>query len=143
MALTTKTPIQIKYPIFEKRVCQILNEHGFDCARNGASDHGADLICNGVLVEVKGSLPVQLHKNSNRIGFQFLLWKSGYSRRIDEPITILICYQKNPVLFILPLAEIADLNKIDVPNSDPNEYAGKWSRFRERFDLLQEAIRNV
>lgn len=76
---------------YEKLAADLLRGQGF--AVEFDPEHelwSPDLLVEGMPVEVKGSRLRRL--TSNKMGYGFLLFKAGQSRRIKEKVTVLICY---------------------------------------------------
>lgn len=88
-------------------------------------------------VEVKMSRPIQVKPTQK--GFGWLLYKQGYSKRIDEDLVILGCASKREGMItwlVVPLSELAALNRITIPRDDLRLYSGQWAKFIERWDLI-------
>lgn len=121
----------------EEQAAQLLAAQGFvvyfDRAHSWAE---ADLrVYPNLEVEVKSS-KLRL-VNQTRQGFQFSLFRHGHSKRIHEPIVVLVCQSETPVAFVIPGGLIQHHNSLSIACHNPYAYQRKWSYFRERFDLLE------
>ena len=142
------TPSQDFGSRIEFAVAKQLRSRGYSVSVVGS--HGADLKVTSpdysgveVTVEVKGSHLTKYA--SGRIGYQFILFKKGYSARIIEDLLVLVCLNdQEPSLsggqivswLIIPRSEFGNLNKIGLGQADLRRYTGRWSRFIDRWDLL-------
>lgn len=141
-------PPHIRGKIYELQVQKLLEAHGYACQHwsqhpegfKGADD---DLRVQGLPVEVKGARPSAKHKGYSFQSYMFLLHKSGYSAPITQPIVILYCASQPPALFIIPRRDLNGAHLIHITRLDPTRYRGKWKRYLNAFQFLDEAIRRV
>lgn len=131
----------IRGAAYENKVAEILNVMGYEASvheASSASDY--DLLVNGLPVEVKGA-KIHAYNGKGNQGFQFAIKRVTSSNSIDCPIVILYCENPGPTsFFVIPLAELNGAHSITVPNQNPAAYHGKWSKYYNRFDLLDLAI---
>lgn len=124
----------------EEQAAQLLTAAGFVVYFDRTHDiHATDLIVYPHLeIEVKASTVRPLNKRPNYVGFQFNLYRTGRSKRIKEPLTVLVCQTSEAnVPFIVPSHLIAHHSALAIVGRDPYLYSKKWSFFRERFDYLE------
>lgn len=125
----------------EEIVVDELRNRGFDAQRQ--SGRGADIIIRRgdkvISIEVKASARTKIAPN--RCGYQFLLYKKNFSRRILEDFIIFVCVVGSGDYrwYVIPRSAIGHRNKAAIP--DPDRYNGQWSVFRDSWDLIQEDLR--
>lgn len=125
----------------ERYVAHLLAENGFLVYFNPEHPyHGYDLcVFPNIEVEVKTSTLRKI--NQRRSGYQFNLFRVGHSKRIHEPITILLCDTPGgeKIPFIIPSGIIAWKSAISISGNDPLRYSGKWSHYCKAFDRIRFA----
>lgn len=100
----------------------------------------ADLRFRDVEIEVKSARPRPYSSDKpDRLGYQFCLEREGHTR-IKAPVVVLLCFSSDltqTTPFVIPAAEIGQRRKIVIPN-DAHQYAGMWSPWRDRWDVIAE-----
>lgn len=102
--------------------------------------HGYDLmVYPNVAVEVKTSSLRTVNQKAK--GYQFNLFRVGHSKRIHEPIVMLLCLKsyEDVVPFIIPTEIVQHKNSLVIPTPDPLMYAKKWWLYRNAFDRIAQA----
>jgi len=93
---------------------------------------------DGVLLtaEVKAARLSEI--SGRQVGYQFLLDKVGYSAPIVEDVLLLACVDGGAVLgwFVIPSLQVVGQHKLAISSRNPMDYCGRWSKFRERWELL-------
>lgn len=122
----------------EELAAKILSDYGFRVFFNREHPyHGYDLmVYPNVAIEVKSSAGRMV--NDKAQGFQFNLYRVGHSKRITEPITMLLCVSTydNVVPFIIPTEIIAYKNCISISSANPLLYKKKWRHYLNAFDRI-------
>lgn len=108
----------------------ILQDRGYRVSKAGSNDHH-DLWCEGVRVEVKGSL-----WDEHQRRYQANL------RRNEADVLLLGCVNGSTHWFVVPWAALADRAHVAVWSHDPEEYRGQWSRFYEAWSVVDELAEN-
>lgn len=124
----------------EEQAAQILADAGFIVYFDRTHETLAtDLfVYPGIGVEVKASKLRNVNQKAR--GFQFNLYKHGRSKRISEPVTMLVCQTNTRnVPFIIPSDLVKHHSCLTIAHPNPYAYKHKWSHFRERFDFLEAA----
>lgn len=103
----------------------------------------ADLICNGVPVEIKTARPT--HYNGRAVGFQFSLRRDGHSD-VRAPLVICVCVFNSEDLFdseldffIIPSRDIEGLRGVAI-HKNTAAYNGRWARYRQNWSVLEEVL---
>lgn len=123
----------------ETYVCRLLSGLGLDVKFDGP----ADLLVNGVPVEIKAARP-RPYRDDGRKGYQFCLHRDG-KRGIQAPVVILLCYwseKHNPVAFVIPSHRLGKRRKVTIPGH-PWSYSGRWARWYRRWEALADEIENA
>lgn len=120
----------------EQAVADLLLEKGYQVRRDSFWDW--DLIIDSFLtVEVKTAhRSKRTDKPQKR--WQFCLYAHpARAKPIDEDLLILRCESDPPCHFVIPMFLVPEkLTKIDITSPDPWKYRGKWSLFRERWEIV-------
>lgn len=104
-------------------------------------DGPADLLAEGVPVEVKAARPAPYRKGGYR-GYQFCLTKPGHTDHSKAAVVLLLCYWKpgaDPVAFVIPSDAIGDRRKVVIPGQ-PWTYSGQWSRYYRRWETVADVV---
>jgi hypothetical protein len=124
----------------EQAVKELLEKRGWKVEWGEVG--GPDLIVEeSVTVEVKTATPSgRTDRNSKR--WQFLLYKNdGESSPFKEDLLVLRCETDPPVHFLIPGCLIHyRLTKIDITSKNPLRYNGRWSEFRDAWELADLVI---
>lgn len=126
--------------IGEEATAKTLRLMGYDVT--WVAGQSWDLLVNDrVTVEVKTALPTD-GSNHNKERWQFMLYKRGRGRPLEEHVLILRCHEGDEPdclawFYVIPghLHGMGELTKIDI-TSRPDKYKGKWSPFLNAWDLL-------
>lgn len=94
----------------------------------------ADLLVNGEAVEVK-TARLRQYRTGRKLGYQFCLTRQGHTDHKKAKVVVLLCWESFTV-FIIPTEEIDTNWKITIPTEKPQRYNGKWSVWRERWEIL-------
>ena len=133
--------------LFAKRIesvaAEMLRSMGYQVREVGVA-RAADLIVTSdrypgveLTIEVKGSRLTRCRVG--RMGYQFILFKSGMSVRIVEHVTLLVCVRGDDLTwFVVPSFEFANLNKVAITSADPLFYNGRWSVFRNAWYVVDK-----
>lgn len=100
-----------------------------------SSDGPADLVVNGVPLEVKTAQ--YRHYKPGRHGYQFCIKRDG-KRGLRAPFVALVCYASPPVdlpVYIVPAGKLNGQKRITIP-SRPADYNGQFSRWLNEWELL-------
>lgn len=98
---------------------------------------GVDLIVEGqVTVEVKTARLSKRVDNRNA-HWQFCIWKDDDEHSpFDEDLLILCCWDEKPCYFVIPGCLVSHhMKKLDITRRKPKLYNGRWSKFREAWEL--------
>lgn len=134
--------------LLERELARVLRGRGYLCDVIGGRSHEADLLvkcpetARAIGIEVKASRLT--HYMPGDLGYQFLLFKAGASRPIEEPLTVLACVDRPGEVagwFVIPTKRIGSRHKIAIPNPRPDRYGGKWKIYFNRFDLIDRYLR--
>lgn len=121
----------------EQAVKRILIADGWDVKHDPLEDW--DLLIDDFLtVEVKTAhLSGRTDKPNKR--WQFCLYAhKDRQQPVNEDLLILRCEFDPPCHFVIPMFFVpASLTKIDITSPNPWLYTGKWSLFREQWDLVR------
>lgn len=91
-------------------------------------------------VEVKGSSLRRLRHNKR--GYGFLLHKVGRSRRIHEPVTILVCRDGDRQIdyfFLIPTPILETLAYVEFRNEIPHQSTHRLTHYYRALDVLDAA----
>lgn len=102
----------------------------------------ADLVANGLPVEVKAARPRPYRSGGYR-GFQFCLSKPGHTDHTRAAVVVLLCWWDavaDPVSFVVPVGALGDRRKIVIPTPQPWLYNGRWARWYRRWETFADAI---
>ncbi|MBN2392075.1 MAG: hypothetical protein JXR84_15215 [Anaerolineae bacterium] len=117
----------------------ILRKAGVDVKRGKP----ADLICNGVPVEVKTARPTRY--DGRKDGFQFSLRRDGHTN-VRAPLVICVCvfdpedlFDSELDFFIIPSQDIEGLRGVAI-HKDTAAYNGRWARYRQNWSVLEEVL---
>jgi len=125
---------------YELLASRLLSERGYAVLVHDEScKHDSDIIVNGVSVEVKGSKPYSYNGTSHRLGFGFAI-KRSTGNMIGCEIVLCLCVSDPIDVFVIPRVDLGNAHFIAIPNPNPSAYRGKWSKFLNRFDLLDQEI---
>ena len=106
----------------------------------GHNTKGDLLVEKRMRVEVKAALPTK-GSHGNKVRWQFSLRR--HKRPVDEDLLILLCYHEldeEPIAFVIPGDQVREkLAKIDI-TSEPEKYAGKWSKWRGKWDMVKAIL---
>lgn len=120
----------------ERAVADILIDRGYRVKHDPLEDW--DLLVDDFLtIEVKTAhRSGRTDKPQKR--WQFCLYAHPERQKpVNEDLLILRCESNPPCHFIIPMLLVpAELTKIDITSPDPWQYRGKWSLFRERWDMV-------
>ena len=96
----------------------------------------ADLEIRDTSVEVKTS-HLTRYRSDGRAGYQFCLRRDGHCK-LRADVLVLVCITKNGNdFFIIPAAKVGNKRKIAIPREDPRSYRGQWSRYLDRWDIVE------
>jgi hypothetical protein len=104
-------------------------------------DGPADLLADGVPIEVKAARPGRYRKG-RYTGYQFCLTKPGHTDHSKAAVVILLCYwhaEREPVAFVIPSEAIGDRCKVVIPGQ-PWTYSGQWARYYRRWETIADHI---
>lgn len=126
--------------IGEEATANALREMGYDVTWVGGQSW--DLLVNDrVTVEVKTALPTE-GSGGNKERWQFMLYKRGRGKPLDEHVLILRCHANTDPdslawFYVIPghLNGMGSLTKIDI-TSRPDKYSGKWAPFLNAWQEL-------
>ena len=102
----------------------------------------ADLMANGLAVEVKAARPAPYRRGGRR-GFQFCLSKTGHTDYTRAAVVIMLAYwdmASDPIAFVVPSKALGDRRKVVIPTAQPWMYAGRWARFYRRWETIADVI---
>jgi len=120
----------------EKAVAELLRARGYRVDTDPLEDW--DLLIDSFLtVEVKTARKSgRTDKPCKR--WQFCLYAhKDRQNPVNEDLLILRCESKPPCHFIIPTFLVPDkLTKIDITSPNPWQYKGKWSLFREQWQIV-------
>lgn len=125
----------------ERAVAEILRAGGYhvEAGGEGNCDLTVNYICT---VEVK-TAKVSGRTDRKAKRWQFSLF--GHRERqepFEEDLLILRCETVPPCHFVIPGVVVPRyLTKIDITTKDPCRYRGKWSFYRERWDLVDTVLK--
>lgn len=124
----------------EEAVARTLREMGYHVLHG---EPGAeDLVINGKLtIEVK-TANLTIGSNGNLGRWQFCLFAHPDRQQpFNEDLLILRCECSPPVHFVIPGTQVLfRLSKIDITSKNPHKYQGKWARFREGWEAIEELL---
>jgi hypothetical protein len=118
-------------------VMRQLEAVGLEVERAG----GADLLVEGVPIEVKAARPKPYRRGYR--GYQFCLRKPGHTdHRKARAVVLLCCWDPvaDPVAFVIPSDRLGDRRKVTIPNRRPWAYGGKWARWYRRWETLADIL---
>lgn len=128
---------------FENDAAQAFHAHGYYVIWDRKhAPHATDLILEGkggaeITVEVKGARP----SKGRRAGtFRFCLNRANYSAPIAEDVVVLVCKisdaPEGKTFFVIPRKLLEGKSYIRITHPDPQKYAGRWSAFRDLFEIV-------
>ncbi len=122
----------------EAYTAQILKQAGLQVEHGGP----ADLVADGVAIEVKAARP-SAYRADGRRGFQFCLRKAGHTDARKAAAVVLLCWwepTRDPVAFVIPAEALGDRRKVVIPGRQPWVYGGRWARWYGRWEVLADVI---
>ena len=124
----------------EQAVKELLEKEGFKVTSGEPGSYDL-LIEDLTTVEVKtASLSGRTDKQAKRWQFCFYSHPDRQQPLVED-LLILRCESNPPCHFIIPFIFVPEgLTKIDITNPDPWAYRGKWSLFRELWELVDICI---
>lgn len=125
----------------EQAVADILRGRGYHVEADSVGT--ADMVINCVCTTEVKTAKVTGRTDRKAKRWQFSLFGHRESQRpFEEDLLILRCETTPPCHFVIPGRVVPrHLTKIDITTEDPHRYRGKWSPYRERWDLVDTALR--
>lgn len=88
-----------------------------------------------IRIEVKGALAYRHPRRSVRY--------QANIRNQDFQILIFVCFDGDSFYyFVIPRAAVAGRRNVTIWNQNPARYGGRWAKFYEAWDILEQAIRS-
>lgn len=119
----------------EARVKELLESAGIEVEFGGP----ADLLLEGSIpLEVKTAKHSAYNGSSH--GFQFCIDREGHTS-LKGVAVVLLCLTPSgeEVFFIIPANIVGKRKKLGI-GKDPLAYRGMWSQYRDRWDLIAQAV---
>jgi hypothetical protein len=117
--------------VLARRVERIVRERiealGIRCAKTGHT-RNFDLLAQGVRVEVKASRWDGVRYEANL-------------RSNDADVLVFGCLDGELHFFVIPFDQVAGRTVIKITSHDPRDYLGRFMRYYEAWDLLNDLIR--
>lgn len=127
---------------YQRLVAEQLRRKGYAVTNSAqGGQHGADLVVNGLPVEVKGSRYHALRFRT--FGYSWLLHRNGKPRGVDGKVLILLAVLEGGVeLFIMPSSFLADQHYIELSFNGGFYSQSKLTQWLWRLDVLDSAIKD-
>jgi len=130
----------------ERWVVGFLRRRGYSVEWIGGNTDYDVLIEGCVKAEVKTAT---LSAGARGLGsgrWQFSLRRNG--KLVDEHLLFLVCWldlDEDPVaVFVIPGRELdEELAKIDITTGNPEAYGGRWSRYYEAWEVVDQVLARV
>lgn len=118
----------------ERRVIQKIEALGLQCNRT-TNNAPWDVWVEGARVEIKAARWSDHQNGGGR--YQAAI------RNHQADVLVLVAVNGSDHFFVIPVREIEGLRSLAITSYDVSEYEGKWAVYRDRWDLLIEAVESA